>query len=385
MIRDRTWMRAVLYLGSIGLAAMTPPRGLYPTWIIVGLIVVPIALLELGDAILEDARSLRTARVAQLVSIAGALAYPFVYGLYASMGTDHPSARTVGLALGSIGFLPALLRLRETDDRAGPIIRGRIAVIGGMPIVVGLICLGFVIAGLSVLVFRPRAGDRIELWIGVLFFGSGFAIAWVQGLERWRTLARGRAPGLALIRFLALAGFTISLLLFGLMWPGISGLMRVLFTGAGVLFAVGTIVIALRGLGLGPRWRIDLAREGLLERTRRFAILTPWDQIAGASIGELQGNLALFVALVDVGGIPPTPRVLWSRGDPDRLAKKRIRSLARSSAWFGAHWIALEISIDRPISELYDGIATVLAEPGAAARWPPAEELLASDTAPHSL
>ena len=191
----------------------------------------------------------------------------------------------------------------------------------------------FFLLGAGCLLLGP--GERgVESWIVFLFFGSTALIGVVQAMERWEARVPGasRTPLQEGLKVSALAGFTGALFAFGLWWPDLSPVLRVLMTVVGGvgLGAAGWLVLN-RLLGRAAPYRLVATREGIAECSREGALLYPWSAILGCGLGEMAGNSCVTLE-VDEAQEWTILRSL----DPGRLLARRRRAHASNRRWVGA-------------------------------------------------
>lgn len=116
------WHRIVLALGVFGLAAMSPAPGTYPSWLVIGVIMAPVALFELGALLIEEAASDWWQRGGILTQLAAACAYVVVFCLLWRLGTDEPRAAWGGRTMAVVGGgLVVLVARAGTAALHGPL------------------------------------------------------------------------------------------------------------------------------------------------------------------------------------------------------------------------------------------------------------------------
>lgn len=315
------------------------------------LVLAPIVLVLLGEWIADDASAVRWQRLGWGVAFAGALWHLALDAgclLLPWLGTQSGGllAFSIGGALAGGVVMALVLRqawrglVSADPDAPDPAVAppderwpGRIAreaaLVGGTPIALFLVSLGFVGMAFVGMLRRPAALGTLLLCAG--FFGLCGAVAVWMGMER-RAMLLGQPAPLAHLR---------------------------------------------------PRWlRRAVARatrEGLamveLRGARRAALVYPWEALTLVSIGEMDGNAAVFVHLrPDVvvrrcvlGGAAP-PREEWAPREA------RARSLTRLLT--GADLAILGVLTDEGPGVLGRQLESALADPTARASLPGVEEEL---------
>ncbi|HEX6763836.1 MAG TPA: hypothetical protein VF103_00125, partial [Polyangiaceae bacterium] len=304
----------------MGMAVLAPGR-------VVGLVMLPFVLFELGAGIATETSSERSVAWGLRIQALGAFAYFALFVLVVALPFHRSRATWI---VGSIALLGLVasgivawdrrrlsrgLSPRGTDPlRAGERIasgtQGRsswarlvdaLAVVGGTPIVMGSIALTFVIAGAAV-IFLRGAEPQPTIVIGLVFFGACALIAVAQGLSRWETyVASSRVrPLRELLELVSFFAFGGSLAAVG--WQMLeshegSRIKAWFLLVVGVLMTVGgSLYVARSRLGIVQEG-YELVREGLLERTRRGWFLYRWDHVFSLALGEFKGMPALFVSL----------------------------------------------------------------------------------------
>ncbi|MBX2803958.1 MAG: hypothetical protein KTR31_40150 [Myxococcales bacterium] len=321
-----------------------------PAWLATGLAVAPLALVMLGQTVLEEAVQRRWVRTGDGLERLGAWWYLGVWLAGLVIGIALGSGEALAGWLGGMLALPAIHGLFQgASDRArgvlpelaDPFADGRavaspegatpaslVRVIGVDTLVMGGICAAF--AALAV-VLLVREGHSTQGWITLLFFGGGAFVGVQIAATRWATFVPGRHHRtMALSRLaMGIGGGSMLVALFGfaLFWPGLGWFGRALLGGAGVL-AVGALVVAfvrrLRGTRVGS---VAFVRQGLQVVHARIGVAVwRWDDVVDLRIVDVSGNLAVGVVLredaLPVLPGPPTDDVLaklasargWSRG-----------------------------------------------------------------------
>lgn len=321
------------------------------------LIIAPILLVLLGEWIADDASSVRWQRLGWGVAFAGALWHLALDAgclLLPWLGSTSGGvlAFAIGGALAGAVVMALVLRrawrglTSEDPDAPGPdpsVVPpderwpGRLtreaALVGGTPIALFLVSLGFVGMAFVGIFYRhwhrPAALGPLLLSAG--FFGLCGAVAVWMGLER-RALLLGQPAPLAHLR---------------------------------------------------PRWlrrAVALAtREGLamveLRGARRAALVYPWEALTRVSVGEMYGNAVVFVHLrpdvvvrrCALGGAP-RPREEWA------TREARARSLQRVLT--GADLAIMSVLTDEGPGVLARQLESALQDPAARASLPGVEEEL---------
>lgn len=331
----------------------TEPRGSSLSQIGFVLILAPILLVLLGEWIAEDASAVRWQRLGWGVAFAGAvwhLALDAGCLLLPWLGSTSGGvlALSIGGALAG-GVVMALVLRRALrgltsedpdapepdpavvppDERWPGRLAREAALVGGTPIALFLVSLGFVTMAFIGMLRRPAALGPLLLGAG--FFGLCGAVSVWMGLER-RALLLGQPAPLSHLR---------------------------------------------------PRWlrrAVALAtREGLamveLRGARRAALVYPWEALTRVSIGEVYGNAAVFVQLrpdvvvrrCALGGAAPT-REAWA------TREARARSLQRVLT--GADLAIMGVLTDEGPGVLARQLESALQDPSARAGLPSVEEEL---------
>ena len=224
-------------------------------------------------------------------------------------------------------------------------------VIGGKTIALGLISLAFVVIALALLI-AGRAGG-VEPLLALLFFGSCLLLVITHAFERKQALVGGNVTGLHALRITALASLSLAFVGFGFAWPGVAMWLRVFFIAAGAAGVLGTILHATRRAVT----TIEVTPDGLLQRSRKATLLTPWQDVHDVAISEISGNVALVVRVVEDDGRARMPHVIECRGNQRRLRAKLARGMAFSNTWFGCHWFVMQAHLDRPLADVLSEIA----------------------------
>lgn len=385
MYATRPALRFLLILGTFGLAVLSPAKGTFPTvWVMVVLL-APLVLLELGAGIEDEARSGRTLRLAVALQLAGGIAFVFALGLAGGWhGRDPHGSVVFGAALASPGAAVAFAVLRDALSRIHPPrlppppapsrLRASWFVM--------LTCLGFVLAQVFIGLRRPELTRDPMFVAGLLFFGGGFVF--VLSLELDRALLTRGGARLRLARDLAQV---LGLATFGLGFMAFAATERPPVVVRGLLSLFGAALLLAGGwlglrrfLGLSNGLSYAVCREGLLERTKRHALLYPFEAIAAVWLGEVHGQSALHLS---VDPEARAPVLLWRRrGRLEELAAKRQRAHRTSEAIFGASLTVLSISIDQDLATLFEALVVAHESPERRAELPTLEELGASIAAP---
>jgi hypothetical protein len=383
-------------LGSLGLAGLAPPS--LPALAVAVTIVGPLALFELGAAVRETARRARGRRVAEWLERGGAALYLVLCGGFLLHASHRSDPLLIFLAaLGALGLWPSVAVLRgalgaggaeEPRDPPDPAAagarlaagRGRLAevaaVLGPMNLLLAGVCLAFVVAALAI-ALRPGPTPP-KIGLGGAFFGAGALLMASGALARWIAHVPGSRLRLLLtpLRVLGFAGFGGSFVALAFVEDDELGLgLRLVFGAFGALSVAAGLALAGRSvLGLRPRHELMVAREGLLERTRRATILYPWAALRGAWLGELHGNLGLFVAVDHA--MPGAVRLLATRGDAARSEARLRRRLASNERWVGAAVFALDLHLSGAAGAHHRLLEAGLASAEARAALPTADDLL---------
>jgi hypothetical protein len=121
------WHRFVLSLGLFGLAAMSPAPGVYPSWLVIGVITMPVVLLELGALLVDETVSDRWQVRGVIAQLAGVIAYAFVFCLLWRVGTEEPQAAWLGRTLAGVcGLLVLLVARAAAVTLRGPLPAARL-------------------------------------------------------------------------------------------------------------------------------------------------------------------------------------------------------------------------------------------------------------------
>jgi hypothetical protein len=219
----------------------------------------------------------------------------------------------------------------STLQRAGR----ELSLVGGTAIAVTLICLGFVLLAAFGMIRRP---ERITLSLlgAAAFFGLGALIGVWMGLDRRAMLLGQRAP-----------------------------LSR-----------------------LRPRWtragRAVATREGLALLDRKGATLYGWAAIAEISVGELYGNSALMVRLLE-GALPlrvAAPGRSQVPSDGSRWARREARARAVQRALSGCDLAILGTMTDEGAGVLCRELSLAFADRAERCQLPTVEAALATHFLP---
>lgn len=376
MYATRPALRLLLILGTLGLAVLAPPKGTYPIAWVMGLLMAPLVLLELGAGIEDEAERRRTLRLAIGLQLAGAVAFIAALGL---AGGWHARAAAPpvlwGAALAAPGAAVAFVVLRDGLARfpgptpPSPPPPSHLRATGWVMIA----CLGFVLAQLFVGLRRPELAAGPMFLAGLFLFGGGFVFALSLELDRWLLTRRG--GHLRLARDLTqVFGFV----LFGLGFVLFSGTDRAPVVLRG-LFSVFGAALVVAGLWLGLRRFAGVksglvyvvCREGLYERTRGHRLLYPWGSILEVWLGELHGQSALHLRIDPAASAPV---VLWCRrGSREALAAKRKKAHRTGEALLGASLSIMAISVDQELGTLAEALLTGLESEAARAERPSVE------------
>lgn len=226
----------------------------------------------------------------------------------------------------------------------------------------GAISLLFVVAAIWMLVRGERG---VEAWLALLFFGSCFLI-FVAGAMDARYARRGGSRVLVTaINVVAMGGFCVAVLLFGLAWPDIHWLLRAFMIACGAVGIVGTVALAFRRV-VGGGTKLVLAREGVVHETRRATLLLLWEHIERVEVGEVHRNVSLLMWLA-----PEPPRVLASRDSHDRVLARRARDRAACGVFAGCAWYVMQHMVDEPLGPLAERITAAIDDPVERAALPP--------------
>lgn len=379
MYATRPALRFLLIFGTFGLAALSPDPDLYPTWLVMLVLLAPLVLLELGAGVEDEAERAGSLRLAIGLQLGGALAYVFAFTLLLGLhGLELRRHVALGSVLASLGTPVAFVVLRDGLRRLGPAhfalrpppSRFRVAWL------VMLVCLGFVAALGFIGLRRPEFTHDPMFFGGLFFFGGGFIF--VLSLELDHLLLRRSGAWLRRLRDLTqLFGF----LLFGAGFLVFSAAERGPMAVRGLMALMGAALL-LAGLWIGLRrlfgfkggLSYTVCREGLVERTRRHVLLYPWPTIASVQLGEFQGQPTIHLLLQSEAS---APQVLWERrGKPERLIRKRQKAHRSNEALFGASLSIMAIAIDEELGPLFQALDAALESEEARAALPTSEQLL---------
>lgn len=307
------------------------------------LIFAPIVLVFVGEWVADDAFSRRWQRLGWGVAIVGALWHLGLDAACLLLPWLGASEWRLGLAGAAAGAVVMALVLRhavrafraedpdaaESDPAVVPAnegLLGRIArearLLGGTPIAVGVVSLGFVGMVGYTLVLHP---ERLD---GKLLAAAGFFLA-CAGIALWSGLSR-RA---------SLLGLPSPL---GRLMPR---------------FLRRTVVLP--------------TAEGLAVIARRGTAVYPWDAIQSVALGEIYGNPAVLVQLsADVAvqrwpapdAEPPAQRERW--------AKSEARGRQVQRALTGADLAIMSALTEEGPGVLLKQLAAVLQEPASRAALP---------------
>ena len=306
------------------------------------LIFTPILLVLAGEWVADDAFSRRWQRLGWGVVIAGALWH---LGLDAAclllpwLGAREWLLGLAGAAAGA-GVMALVLRhavraYRTEDPDAvepnptvvpageGPL--GRLAreaqLLGGTPIAVGLISLGFVaLVGYS----GVRHPERLD---GSLLAAGGFFL-----------LCAGIALGSGLSRRASLLGLPSPL---GRLVPR---------------FLRRTVVLP--------------TAEGVAVLGRGGATIYPWDAVQSVGLGELYGNPAVLVQLRADVAVQRWPAPTEPPAQRERWAKKEARGRSVQRALTGSDLVITSTLTEQGPGVLLKQLAAVLREPASRAALP---------------
>lgn len=370
-------LRYLFVFGLFGLAVLTPPKDVYPTWLVMSAIMAPLVLLELGAGLEDEAARPSVFRWARLLQRAGAGLFVFDLGLLLALrGLPFDRDTYFGMALSASGAIAALLVMRSGGGPASDsgFFRSRWYSSGAS--VVAVICLLFTLVSLWIVVTRPAHAGSSPLLAGMFFFGGGFFVSVSQLMSRWR-LERGISGPRTLQDLTQLLGFFgmgLSCVLFALAEDAPT-VARFLAGPFGLfLMAGGLWLTARRFFGARAGHSYHVVREGLLEKSRRHVLLYPWADLASASLGEYQGNSALFIHLEDS---EDCPQVLWHRANETEKAAKRRRKAQRTNAALtGAELLILETSVDEDLGDLFRALEAAMSSEASRAELPPAAQFV---------
>lgn len=229
-------------------------------------LLAPILLVLLGEWIAEDATTITWRKRGFLVAGFGALWHLVLDLLSLSLLNQPEQSRLfllAGLASGALVMGLVLRRAArgvfepeaaEPDPAQAPAdetlvarVQREAALIGGTPLVLFLISLGFVVLAGVGIVRSPQALPKL-IGAGGFFLLCGAIAVWM-GLERRAMLLRQPSP----------------------------------FAGLRPRFLQRTLVVP--------------TQDGVAFLDRKGATVYVWDQLRGVSLGEYQGNAAVFVDL----------------------------------------------------------------------------------------
>lgn len=394
----RPTLRLLLVFGCLGLAAWSATSLELPVWLGVGLAVLPIALAELGAGIAEEAVSRPWRSVASALQILGALTYLGAL-LGCAVAGEFPTARgalivliptcACGVFAASLilwdrwrlarGQVPAMTDVGEAavtlHDVEGRNLRALMTVIGGMPLLVGLIAAAFVAALIWIGVKKPESRADPGLWFALLFFSACGLVAVATALERVASIVGGVGAHrwqrrLMLIAMTTFGAALIGIALFGDPAPW----MRTLLGVVGALL-IAAIPLAQRRMRRGAP--LVPTREGIMERHGLAAIVYPWSAVSDLWLGSLSANMALYVRL----DLTPheTPQVI-GEGTPQRVAKllgRSERRRRRNRNFTGADLMMLATWSPQPLADLHATLCERVEFPSRCANLPPAAEVVA--------
>ncbi|MFO0574700.1 MAG: hypothetical protein U1A78_11945 [Polyangia bacterium] len=306
------------------------------------LIFAPIVLVLAGEWVADDAFSRRWQRLGWGVAIVGALWH---LGLDAAclllpwLGVREWRLGLAGAAAGAVVMALVLrhavraFRAEDPDDaepdpavapaREGLLGRlGREArLLGGTPIAIGVVSLGFVgMVGYAVVLHPERLDGRLLAAAGFFLLCAGIAL--------WSGLSR-RAS------------------LLGLPSP-LGHLLPRSFRRAVVLPTA----------------------EGLAVLTRRGATIYPWDAVQSVGLGELYGNPAVLVQLRADVVVQRRPAPAEPPAQRERWAKKEARGRQVQRALTGADLVITSTLTEEGPGVLLKQLAAVLREPASRTTLP---------------
>lgn len=414
MYHDRPSLRFLVAFGSLGLAALLPGResGL-PVWLIVGSTLLPLVGFELGAALVDEARSPHVRAWGVRVQLVAALGFCALFCVALALQPFRTRGAWFVVTLALLGVLAAAIALhdyarmirgrapvasdpfdageriglaRSTElvhDRRATRVRlaDALAVVGGVPILVGGIGLTGVLAVLFALVVLGRA-ISLEMATATAFFAGVALVAVAQGLERWETYVpssrvRPLRRGTQLLSFLLFGG-ALSVVGWKMLHePGQSRVKAWFMLGGGAFFIAGGIAyVANPALRFAKAGAYELVREGLLERSRAGWYLIPWAHVHSLGLGELQGMPALYVQLFDHAAIEPVYGDVAGVDRARKLERKR-KSLRLSANLFGADIVILPTMTRQSVGDLYRKAASALEDDAVRSTLPPWQSLLA--------
>jgi hypothetical protein len=393
----RPTLRWLIVFGSLGLAGLAPGRERLSAWLVVGVICLPVVLLELGAELATSSRTTRWRTAGIRCQLAGATIFPALLVAGASIPAPHLRGKPFLIALGSAGALASAIvwwdRGRAERGRgpgaADPVGAGErvgsgggladaLTVIGGMPFLFGGISAAFVALAL-VAIARHRGAVPSDVWLGVVFFTGGLLVAVMKGMQRWEAYVPNSRIGrwrlaTQTTAFLLFGGSLVAIALAGRR-DGTAGPVKVLFmAGAGALCMLGgTAFLWLPRLRRRRGFGYHLAREGLVETTRGAAFLFPWPALESVAIGEQHHQVTLFVRLArpDLVRGPWRSGVLVADAAGERRRARRLRSLAWSRSLFEAEVVIMAPLVERPLGELFRELSSLLDDEEARASLPP--------------
>ncbi len=393
----RPTLRWLIVFGSLGLAGLAPGRERLSAWLVVGLVCLPVALLELGAELATSSTTTRWRAVGVRCQLAAATIFPSLLIAGASIPAPSLRGKPFLVALGSLGALASAIvwwdhgrAQRGRDPLAGnPVGAGErvasrgglvdaLAVIGGMPFLLGAISAAFVALAL-VAIARHRGAVPSDVWLGLVFFTACLLVAVMKGMQRWEAFVPdSRIAGWRLATqttaFLLFGGALVAIAL-AERREGTAGPVKVLFmAGVGALCMFGgTAFIWLPRLRSRRGVGYHLAREGLVETTRGAAFLFPWSAIESVAIGEQTHQVTLFVRLArpDLLQGPWRSGLLVADAAGGRRRSRRLRSLMWSRFLFEADVFIMAPLVDRPLGDLFREISSLLENEEERASLPP--------------
>lgn len=321
------------------------------------LIFAPIVLVLVGEWVADDAFSRRWQRLGWGVAIFGALWH---LGLDAAclllpwLGVSEWRLGLAGAAAGA-GVMALVLRhavrafraedpdAAEPDPAVAPAREGLLGrlgrearLLGGTPIAIGVVSLGFVGMAGYAMVLHP---ERLD---GGLLAAAGFFLL-CAGIALWSGLSR-RA---------SLLGLPSPL---GRLMPR---------------FLRRTVVLP--------------TAEGLAVIARRGVTIYPWDAVQSVALGEIYGNPAVLVQLRTDAAVrrwpepttePPAQRERW--------AQKEARGRQMQRALTGADLVIMSVLTEEGPGVLMKQLLAVLREPASRAALPGVASEQARWTRPRS-
>ena len=396
MYHGRPALRWLVYVGTLGIVALAPGREQHaPAWLVLGLALLPIGLFELGAGIASEAQSERAIGWGLRFQVAAACAYVGLLVAVLALPTRKPpgAGLMVGLALFGVvasvavlwdrvrlarGLVPTgidplaageRLAARAGTASAGMRLVDALAVIGGMPILVGLIGLAFV-AGAAYVILVRDGKPPMNVVIGIAFFGAVVLVAVTQGLERWETFVSSSRVGRlrAVLQVLSLFAFGGSLAAIG--WemrgdPHEPASKAWLALAGGGLCIAGGVIFAARSLSRPAKNGYELVREGLLERTRRGWFLYPWTALDSIALGEFRAMPALYVRLAADAAVERVDDPSATPVQRERSLERKRRSLRFSRRLFGAEVVVLPTMTAEGVGDLYRAAEGALMEPAS--------------------